>query len=184
MVAAMVAGAVAGALLATGSAGAGAADVYATQVSGVFAPPSALVASSAKTYDLEKVPAGARITVGETSTPAGTRVTLGVSGLQAGYAYGAHVHQKPCGALPEAAGGHYQNRVDPVQPSTDPAYVNPRNEVWLDFTTDAQGRGHAEAQHDWGFRKGGARSVVLHREQGGAGDRLACFSVPFGPRQG
>lgn len=185
MVAGMLAGAVAAAVLAAGGgvAGDGAAHCYRVRVDGQFAPPSAFVPSPAITYDMDLVPAASWIGVEQHGKPGGgMTVTLRVKGLKPGYAYGAHVHQKPCGAELTAAGGHYQHRKDPVQPSEDPAYVNPRNEVWLDFTTGPDGAGRASARHAWEFRQGGAGSVVLHREQGGAGDRLACFTVPFAPR--
>ncbi|NBE55471.1 superoxide dismutase family protein [Streptomyces boluensis] len=184
MVAGMVAALGAAAVLVTGGAPGGggeAGEVEVVRVEADFAPPSAFVNSEAKTYDMDLVPAGAHIEVAQVAGAGGNRITLRVDGLRPGYAYGAHVHQKPCGALPEDAGGHYQHRRDPVQPSHDPAYVNPRNEVWLDFTADRDGRGNAAARHGWGFRAGQAASVVLHRQQGGAGDRLACFSVPFSP---
>lgn len=147
---------------------------------GRFAPSKTL--SPALTYDRQLVPPGARIEVTQRHERSGTRVALRVRGLKPGHAYGVHVHQKPCGTDPAAAGGHYQHRPDPVQPSKNPAYVNPANEVWLDFTARPDGSGKAAAVHSWGFRPGGASSVVLHREQGGAGDRVACFTVPFAPR--
>lgn len=178
MVAGMVAAMSAAAVLMTGTGGDG---VEVVRAEGRFAPPTALVNSDAKTYDMSLVPAGARIEVTQVAGAGGNLVTLQVEGVRPGYAYGVHVHQKPCGAQPEDAGGHYQNRKDPVQPSHDPAYVNPENEVWLDFTANGGGIGVAAARHSWGFRAGEAASVVLHREQGGAGDRLACFSVPFSP---
>ncbi|MGA4842268.1 superoxide dismutase family protein [Streptomyces sp. G45] len=142
-----------------------------------FAPPKAFVPSSALTYNQELVPAGSWIQVTQRSDQRGTRVSLRVKGMEPNYKYGVHVHQKPCGADPAAAGGHYQNK-----PSTDPGDVNPANEVWLDFTARRDGSGASSAYHDWGFRRGEAASVVLHREQGGAGERLACFSVPFAPQ--
>lgn len=190
MVAGMLAG-VTAAMLAAGGGGAGPAvgtdAVRGEGVSGVgwvqaearFAPPTALVPSDAVTYDQDLVPAGAWIEVSQLTGDSGTTVTARVKGLRPGMAYGAHVHTQPCAADPDAAGGHYQHRKDPVQPSKDPAYVNPGNEVWLDFTTDEAGSGRALARHSWGFRSGEARSVVLHAEQGGSGDRLACFTVPF-----
>ncbi|MDI3389686.1 superoxide dismutase family protein [Streptomyces sp. B-S-A8] len=180
MVAGMVAAATAAAVLMTGG-GPVAGDVEVVRAEADFAPPNAFVPSDAKTYDMELVPAGAHIQVVQVAEDPGNAVTLTVDGLKPNRAYGVHVHQKPCGARPEDAGGHYQHRKDPVQPSTDPAYVNPYNEVWLDFTTDVRGHGAAAARHGWNFRPGEAASVVLHREQGGAGDRLACFSVPFAP---
>ncbi|MFE0099937.1 superoxide dismutase family protein [Streptomyces sp. NPDC059009] len=181
MVAGMLAGAVAAAVLAAGGGSSpGAADCYWVRASAQFAPPTALIPSPAITYDMKLVPAAAWIRVEQRSDERGTTVGLRVTGLKAGHKYGVHVHQKPCGADPAAAGGHYQHRPDPVQPSENPAYRNPDNEVWLDFTARADGSGRASAHHRWGLRPGGAQSVVLHREQGGAGDRVACFTVPFG----
>ncbi|AZM53022.1 superoxide dismutase [Streptomyces sp. WAC 01529] len=183
MVAGMWAGAVAAAVLAAGGGVSGdGADCREVRARARFAPPTALIPSAAVTYDMRLVPASAWIEVEQRGDEAGTTVSLRVKGLKPGHAYGAHVHRKPCGADPEAAGGHYQHRVDPVQPSKNPAYLNPRNEVWLDFTARAGGSGSARAHHRWGFRPGEAASVVLHREQGGAGDRIACFTVPFEPR--
>ncbi|MFD8122835.1 superoxide dismutase family protein [Streptomyces albidoflavus] len=135
--------------------------------------------SEAVTYDLDLLPAAAWIRIGQAVSRSETTVVAEVRGLRPGRAYGAHVHTGVCGADPQAAKGHYQHKVDPVQPSTDPAYVNPYNEVWLDFTTDAEGAGRAVARHSWGFRPGEAASVVIHDRQGGAGARLGCFSVPF-----
>ncbi|GGV14743.1 superoxide dismutase family protein [Streptomyces spectabilis] len=152
--------------------GTGASDSVEVRAEGRFAPPTAFVPSSAITYDQRLVPAASWIEVTQRSDQRGTRVSLRVKGLEPGYAYGVHVHQKPCGADPAAAGPHYQN---------EPGPMNPENEVWLDFTAGKSGSGKASALHDWGFRRGEAAAVVLHREQGGAGDRLACFSVPFAP---
>ncbi|GAA1904839.1 hypothetical protein GCM10009837_30480 [Streptomyces durmitorensis] len=183
MVAGMLAGAVATAVLAAGG-GVGGGDgppCHEMRVGARFSPPAAFIPSSAITYDTKLVPAGSSIEVEQRGRPGDMRVKVRVKGMKPGYAYGAHVHQKQCGADPAAAGGHYQHRVDPVQPSEDPAYVNPENEVWLDFTAGGGGSGAASARHDWEFRPGGAGSVVLHREQGGAGDRVACFTVPFAP---
>ncbi|MET9564020.1 superoxide dismutase family protein [Streptomyces tauricus] len=142
-----------------------------------FAPPGAFVASAAVTYDgTGLVPPAAWIEVSQHSEERGpTTVALRARGMKAGYAYGVHVHRDPCGADPAAAGGHYQHR-----PTTDPAGITPENEVWLDFTADDRGEGRASARHDWNFRRGEAASVVLHAEPGGAGARLACFTVPFG----
>ncbi|MFC8662500.1 superoxide dismutase family protein [Streptomyces sp. NPDC057199] len=161
---------------AAGGGGTGGKHGYSMRTDARFAPPGAFVPSAAVTYDMRLVPAGSWIEVGQRSAERGaTTVKLRVTGLKAGHEYGAHVHRKPCGADPAAAGGHYQHR-----PSTNPADVNPDNEVWLDFTADARGMGAASARHDWNFRFGEAGSVVLHGEQGGSGVRLACFSVPFG----
>lgn len=132
------------------------------------------------------VPPGARITVvGMAPGAGGTSVLLVARGLLPGREYGAHVHVAACGPDPADAGPHYQDRPDPVQPSTDPAYANPDNEVWLDLTTDDGGNGFAAATVEWVFREGGPRSVVLHETHTGtdpghagtAGDRLACVTT-------
>jgi Cu-Zn family superoxide dismutase len=139
---------------------------------GRFAPPGSFVPSTALTYDRTFVPAGAWIVVEQSTERSETVVRARVGGLTPGHAFGAHVHTAPCDADPAAAGPHYQHRAAPG--------AEPANELWLDFTTDAAGEGNAETRHDWGLRRGGAQSVVLHAVQGGAGTRVACFTVPFG----
>ncbi|MET7679710.1 superoxide dismutase family protein [Streptomyces sp. NPDC005423] len=179
MVAVTGVGAVVAALLAGGAAGSGggaAPDGYWMRTDGRFAPPSAFVPSAAVTYDMDLVPAGAWVQVSQhTGAGGATTVELRVRGLRPGHAYGVHVHQKPCGADPAAAGPHYQHR-----PSKNPADVTAANEVWLDFTADGHGSGGASARHGWGFRRGEASSVVIHDMPGTKGARSACFTVPFG----
>ncbi|KUF16827.1 MULTISPECIES: superoxide dismutase family protein [Streptomyces] len=159
--------------------GNGKTDNVQVRAEGRFVPPGAPTPSSAITYVQELVPAGSWVQVSQHSDQRGTRVDLRVKGLKPGYKYGVHVHQKPCGQKPTDAGGHYQNK-----PSTDPHDTNPDNEVWLDFAARKDGSGKASAYHTWGFRRGEAAAIVIHREQGGAGERLACFSVPFAPPPG
>jgi Cu-Zn family superoxide dismutase len=155
---------------------------------GTFATPAE--AANAFTYN-SLVPAGARVKVDSWYLPDGRSVVVvRASGLEADHEYGAHAHANACGATGLAAGPHYQFAMDPVLPSTDPAFANPANEVWLDFTTDAKGRGWAMAIQDWqphADRRPG--SVVLHIEHtqdgsnggtaGAAGARLACVTVGF-----
>ncbi|UQW99393.1 superoxide dismutase family protein [Streptomyces sp. RerS4] len=141
----------------------------------------------AVTFDPEAVPVGGEVTVTERVGRDVTRVELRLDGVEANRTFGAHVHQKPCGSEPNASGPHYQNTADPKQPSTDPKYANPHNEVWLDITTDRDGRGTSASTTSWQFRDGGARSVVIHDhathtapgEAGTAGARLACVNVSF-----
>jgi Cu-Zn family superoxide dismutase len=136
---------------------------------------------------MKAVPAAARITVTEYADGRSTVVGLSVRGLRPHRTYGTHVHTRPCGYRPDASGPHYQHRKDPHQPSVDPAYANKKNEVWLDFATDAKGAGASASRNEWRFRPGQARSVVIHErgtamghgEAGTAGERLACFTVPF-----
>jgi Cu-Zn family superoxide dismutase len=145
------------------------------------APPGAV------TYDPGLVPSGALLAIGELSIRRRTLVVLHASGLEPGRRYGAHVHRAPCGPMPADSGAHYQNMPDPVRPSVDPAYANPRNEVWLDFSTDSYGSGGAVAMVLWPFRLGEANSVVLHEHEtssmpgmaGTAGNRVACMTIPL-----
>ncbi|PXY31405.1 superoxide dismutase family protein [Prauserella muralis] len=140
---------------------------------------------AAVTYDETLVPEGAMAGVlSVTRSHLGTITKLGVHGLVPNRAYGAHVHTKPCGPTGEAAGPHFQH----VQgPSDDPAYANPENEIWLDFTTNAAGTGFAASRVDWTFGERRPESVVIHDhhtstapgEAGSAGPRLACLNVDF-----
>ena len=142
----------------------------------------------AVTYDQGKVPVGAGATVRTGAADGRTTTTLTVRGLRPDTAYGAHAHVNPCGPTGDAAGPHYQFAQDPVKPSVDPAFANPRNEIWLDLTTDAQGNGTATSTNDWVFpadRR--AKSVVVHEmatrtepgKAGTAGKRPACMTVEF-----
>ncbi|WP_033434132.1 superoxide dismutase [Saccharothrix syringae] len=150
-----------------------------------FAPPGQ--ATSAYTYDTALVPAGAAVLVVATPKHRSTKVLLSVHGLVPNRTYGAHAHQRPCGDLPTDAGAHHQHVVDPVQPSVDPAYANPENEIWLDFTTDDRGRAVVGTAVPWRFADRRAGSVVIHAERtatepgraGTAGPRLACATVRF-----
>jgi Cu-Zn family superoxide dismutase len=140
--------------------------------------------TSTVTYDQTAVPPGARVFTLNLRNLNRTVVVLGVHGLAPSREYGAHVHTKTCGANPADAGPHYQNVPDPQQPSTNPAYANNRNEIWLDFTVDAQGNGLAIASVDWQFPDAQrARSVVIHEHHthtdGTAGARLACMTTSF-----
>jgi Cu-Zn family superoxide dismutase len=134
----------------------------------------------------EALPAGARATVQSVTTGSGkTIITLHVYGLAPNREYGAHAHRLACGASPLDAGGHFQHEIGG---STDPAYANPNNEIWLDVTTDADGDGASQAIQDWTFAPDyRPHSVVLHDHHtetdtgvaGTAGPRLACLTVEF-----
>lgn len=140
------------------------------------------------TYDPALVPVGSRGAVSAESGEGGTTVTLAVRGLEPDRVYGAHAHGLPCGPTGDVAGPHFQHETDPVQPSVDPAFANPDNEIWLDLTTDSSGAGSVTASVPWTFAEDRrAGSVVLHAmatatgagEAGTAGPRLACISVEF-----
>ena len=135
------------------------------------------------------VPAGATAKVTAVYNAAGdTIIALHVKGLKPLTDYGAHAHTNPCGLTGAAAGPHWQNVVDPVTPSVNPAYANPSNEIWLDLTTDEDGNGVARSKQSWQFPEDRRpRSVILHAQHtspdpgtaGTAGARLACLSVDF-----
>lgn len=144
--------------------------------------------AKAVTYDQKLVPTGAGVIVAATRAwRGGTLVLLAVRGLVPGRTYGAHVHTKPCGAAPADSGPHFQHVVDPVQPSVDPKYANPKNEIWLDFTTNRHGVALSKSVVPWRFTERRAKSVVIHFEKtsthqghaGTAGARLACVNVDF-----
>jgi superoxide dismutase, Cu-Zn family len=181
-----------GALLAAGCAtpdtvvqtAAATTSVQSVQVSEMFQSGT----GPAITYDGRLVPAGARGAVQSRSGEGTTTVMLAVRGLEQHRVYGAHVHMQPCGEQPDAAGPHFQYAADPVQPSVDPTFANPQNEIWLDLTTDETGAGSAESTVAWTFpSERRPKSVVLHSdhtasepgEAGAAGDRVACISVDF-----
>jgi Cu-Zn family superoxide dismutase len=143
---------------------------------------------TAVTYDQELAPVGTRVAVSAKSDDGTITVRLAVRGLLPNRRYGAHVHNEPCGDTGEAAGPTFQNVVDPVQPSVDPAFANPQNEIWLDFRTDTAGAGSAQATVDWGFTEDRrAKSVVLHAwptateagRAGSAGGEVGCVTVQF-----
>jgi Cu-Zn family superoxide dismutase len=146
-------------------------------------------ASGVHVYDDHAVPGGAVLALVSASTRR-TLTALAVRRLLPHRTYGAHLHVWACGADPAAAGAHYQQVPDPVQPSTDPAYANPRNEVWLDLRTDAAGTARAGAVNPWRYRAAPPRSLVLHTaatstepgHAGTAGARVACLTLHRSPR--
>ena len=144
--------------------------------------------------DTNPLPAGASLRIHSVATGGGsTVVKLLAEGFPAGRTFGSHVHTKPCSATdPAASGGHYMH-----VPVASGGAATTDNEVWLDFTTNAEGRATATAVVDWVFVRDldhptGAGSVVVHRDAtstggagqpaaGAAGPRLGCLSVPFTP---
>ncbi len=169
------------AVLAPGVAAASPSPARFTTAYGTFSS-----AAPAVTYRPDLVPPGAQAHVFSLSTHR-TTTLLFVTGLLPDRAYGAHAHTQSCGATGDAAGPHFQHVPDPVKPSVDPAYANPRNEIWLDFTTDRTGTGFARSTVDWAFADRRAKSVVVHETHthtdpghaGTAGARLACLDVDF-----
>ena len=135
------------------------------------------------------VPKGATATVTAVYDSAGrSTVRLHVTGLKPNTRYGAHAHVNPCGPTGADAGPHFQNVIDPTTSSTSPMLANPRNEIWLDLTTNSAGNGAAKASVSWQFSPDRqAQSVVIHErhtstgatDSGVAGARLACLDVDF-----
>ncbi|GAA0538213.1 Cu-Zn family superoxide dismutase [Saccharopolyspora erythraea NRRL 2338] len=145
--------------------------------------------AAAVTYDQAQVPPGATAKISSQRLGDGqTEIKIALTGLQPNRTYGAHVHTKPCGPTGEDAGPHFQQKLDPVQPSVDPAYANPQNEVWLDLHTDAQGNANPSAKGNWQFdSRTDANSFVIHQththtepgKAGTAGARLGCVTAKF-----
>ncbi|MEJ2852904.1 MULTISPECIES: superoxide dismutase [unclassified Saccharothrix] len=150
-----------------------------------FATPD--VATKAFTYDTALIAPGAKVLVVATPRRDSTKVLLSVYGLVPNRTYGSHAHEKPCGPSPTDAGAHHQHVVDPNQPSVDPTYANPTNEIWLDFTTDDRGHAVITTTVPWQFTDRRAGSVVIHAQKtatepgkaGTAGPRLGCATVKF-----
>ncbi|MQS12244.1 superoxide dismutase family protein [Streptomyces kaniharaensis] len=147
-----------------------------------FDPATAFVPPAAISYASDLVPYGSHAAVfTDRSTAERTVVTLRVAGLAPGHEFPVHMHTGSCGADPAASGPHYQNVLDPVQPSTDPAYANDRNELRLVLHTDGRGDGTASATVAWQPRPGEARSLVLHAGtpagRHAAGERVACVKL-------
>ncbi|MEV1118525.1 superoxide dismutase [Actinosynnema sp. NPDC049800] len=157
---------------------------------GVLAPVEA--ADVAFTYDPEAAPPGAELELEVIPGDGATTVRLSADLLQPDRGYAVHAHTDPCGKNGTDAGPHYQHEVDPAatpeRPSVDPAYANPRNEIWLELTTDGQGNGLAETTVPFAFDDRAPSSIVLHEQPttatehgraGSAGARLACFTASF-----
>lgn len=144
----------------------------------------------AVTYDRMRIPETGKVRVTVTGDGTVQEVHLAVVGLYPGHRFGSHLHQEECGPTGADAGPRYQHTVDPAatpdRPSTDPAFANPRNEVWLDFTTDNNGVATASAVHPWPFDLNRPpHSLVIYDEgtktaaglAGLAGERLACVNL-------
>jgi Cu-Zn family superoxide dismutase len=147
--------------------------------------------ATAITYDPALVPVGGTATVTVSTIGSTTQVKLTVTHLKPRRTYGAHLHVNPCGPTGSAAGPHYQHQPEPAASASrstmNPQYANPKNEVWLDFTTDTKGDATSAATQPWTIdphRR--PRSLVVHTEAtktmsghaGDAGARVACVTLP------
>ena len=161
-------------------------------VEGTLAVPQGQQVPPAVTYNPEIAPTDARVQlVLDQSAPERTTVSLAVDGLVGNRSYAVHIHARQCGLSGADAGPHYQHTIDPAagpqNPSVDPAFANPQNEVWLDVSTDDAGRGNSQAQVPFGFTERPPGSVVIHEaartatepgKAGSAGNRVACITIP------
>jgi hypothetical protein len=114
---------------------------------------------------------------------------LEVSGVPGNMTFGSHLHKLAC--TNNKAGGHYQHMPAPDQDAgadangpSDPAYGNPTNEAWLDFTTDNNGKGLGMTTVDWvPAMAADAQSIIVHAMKTGdggiAGAKLACLPFAF-----
>jgi Cu-Zn family superoxide dismutase len=122
----------------------------------------------------------ARATVTAASLGGGnSQIAIAVEGIDApaGTTFGAHVHVNPCGDLEQgggASGPHYYSEA-----ASGPLK---NHEVWLDFTVNANGSGHAVATRHFEVSDRANRSVIIHvmgteHGSGAAGARLACIDL-------
>ncbi|MFG2041600.1 superoxide dismutase family protein [Dactylosporangium sp. NPDC048998] len=151
------------------------------------APPG----STALLYDTSAATSSAAAVLTLHTVGGHTKVALAVTGFNPKRTYGAHLHVNPCGKDPKAAGGHFQHHPEPTassSPSNDPKYANPQNEVWLDFTTDAEGKAKSNADQPWALTpQHRPYSLVIHEEKtktgageaGTAGGRVACLTITY-----
>jgi len=163
-----------GLLATTTTAGAAGADVSGAR--GAFAPNPAFMPNALDAVNPTIGAQGRVHVVVNQGHGRQTRVTLHVEGLPPGRSFGAHLHRDPCSS---AFGGPHYQAPDPAIPVAGNA--DPDHEVWLDFTANTSGRGHAHASVPFKVA-GGARSVVIHQGDhtlpgGTAGQRLACLDV-------
>lgn len=146
--------------------------------------------STSETYNTALAPVGSRLKVAFNPSDETTNAELTVSGLLPNRGYAVHAHTNACSANPEVDGPHYQNRIDPAAtaqaPSTNPAYANPSNEIWLDVRTDSTGSGTSRTTVPFVFTDRGPGSIVVHEamqtatesgKAGEAGARIACLTL-------
>ncbi|MGH3769786.1 MAG: superoxide dismutase [Pseudonocardiaceae bacterium] len=147
--------------------------------------------SKATTYNPGLAPVGATITAALISSSEGsTTAEFTASGLLPDRGYAVHAHTTACGATGEAAGPHFQNRLDPAatpqEASSNPEFANPRNEIWLDMHTDAAGAGTSRTTVPFVLTDRVPGSIVVHEatrtatgpgQAGKAGARIACLTL-------
>lgn len=146
--------------------------------------------SKAITYDPDLAPIGAAMTASIIPTSEGSRAQLTVLGLLPDRGYAVYAYDKPCGVSADAVGALFQNRPDPAatssEPSTDPEYTNPDNEIWLDVRTDDAGAGTAATTIPFVLMDRVPGSLVVHDQMhtprnpaqiGNIGPPIACLTL-------
>lgn len=122
--------------------------------------------SRAITYDSDLAPIGAAMTATVIPASEGSTAQLTVLGLLPDRGYMVYAYDKACGATPGAAGSRFQKHLDPAAtsatPSTDPRYVNPDNEIWLDVQTDDAGTGTSATTIPFVLTDRVPHSIVVH----------------------
>lgn len=146
--------------------------------------------SRAITYDPDLAPIGAGMTATVIPTSEGSTAQLTVLGLLPDRGYTVYAYDKACGAAPGAAGAPFQDHLDPAAtsatPSTDPKYVNPSNEIWLDVQTDDAGTGTSATTVPFVLTDRVPHSFVVHdrthipkdpSQAADIGARIACLTL-------
>lgn len=146
--------------------------------------------SKAITYDTDLAPIGAAMTGTVIPTSEGSMAQLTVFGLLPNRGYAVYAYANACGASAGAAGRRFQNHLDPTatsqNPSSDPRYANPDNEIWLDVRTDIAGTGTSHTTVPYTLSDRVPGSLVVHdvvqtpagpSEPRKAGDRIACLTL-------
>jgi len=94
-----------------------------------------------------------------------TQASMSVSGLVPNTAYVSHVHDRPCHVM--SGGGHYK-----LDYSNTAAVES--NEIWIRFTTDANGAGAGSVVSN-AIARPEAQSIVIHDPADSA--RIACMDI-------
>ena len=164
---------------------------------GAIAAATPSAPAAAITYNPTLAPIGGHMTASFTPSGDSTTADLTVSGLAPNRGFSVVAHVNTCGGVPGGEGPRFQNRIDPAaspeKPSTNPAYSNPTNEIWLDVHTDSTGAATSHTTVPFVFTDRGPGSIVVHDQQqtaatssqllGQTSDRVACLTLnatPYG----
>jgi superoxide dismutase, Cu-Zn family len=149
----------------------------------------------AVTYNPALAPVGGHMTASLTPSGDSTVADLTVSGLAPNRGFSVVAHVNTCGGVPGGEGPRFQKRIDPAatptQPSTNPEYSNPSNEIWLDVHTDSSGAATSHTTVPFVLTDRGPGSIVVHDQQqttatsgqglGQTSDRVACLTLTTTP---